>query len=53
MTSQFKRLLGLTAAIVLGATAFAGTADAAKLRMAWAQDATGLDPHKQLSLIHI
>ena len=47
MTSQFKRLLGLTAAIVLGATAFAGTADAAKLRMAWAQDATGLDPHKQ------
>lgn len=47
MTSQFKRLLGLTAAVILGATAFAGSADAAKLRMAWAQDATGLDPHKQ------
>lgn len=47
MTSQFKRLLGLTAAVMLGATAFAGTSEAAKLRMAWAQDATGLDPHKQ------
>lgn len=47
MNNKFKGLLGLAAAALLGATAFAGVADAATLRMAWAQDATGLDPHKQ------
>lgn len=42
-----KRLLaGLAVAATL-TTAFALPANAATLRMAWAQDATGLDPHKQ------
>lgn len=43
-----KRLLaGLAVAATLGTAAFALPAQAASLRMAWAQDATGLDPHKQ------
>lgn len=32
---------------MLGIAAFALPAEAATLRMAWSQDATGLDPHKQ------
>ena len=49
MTSGFgkQHLQALTAAVMLGMSALAGPADAAPLRMAWAQDATGLDPHKQ------
>lgn len=47
MNNRLTRLAGVAMAAMLGATALAGTADAAKLRMAWAQDATGLDPHKQ------
>ena len=49
MTSTFGKrpLLGLAAAAMLGVSALGGTAEAATLRMAWAQDATGLDPHKQ------
>lgn len=47
MSNRLTRLAGVAMAAMLGATALAGTADAAKLRMAWAQDATGLDPHKQ------
>ena len=49
MTSGFgKQHLGaLITAAMLGMSALAGSAEAAALRMAWAQDATGLDPHKQ------
>lgn len=47
MTSKFRRLLGVTTAAMLGVSALVAQADAATLRMAWAQDATGLDPHKQ------
>ncbi|PSJ57826.1 ABC transporter substrate-binding protein [Pseudaminobacter soli (ex Li et al. 2025)] len=47
MTSKFRGLLGLTTAAMLGVSALVTQADAATLRMAWAQDATGLDPHKQ------
>ena len=47
MTSKFKYFLGATTAVIIGLSAVAGHADAATLRMAWAQDATGLDPHKQ------
>lgn len=43
-----KRLLaGLAVATALSTTALALPAQVASLRMAWAQDATGLDPHKQ------
>jgi len=43
-----KRLLaGLAVASVLSTAAFALPVQAASLRMAWSQDATGLDPHKQ------
>ena len=43
-----KRLLaGLAVATALSTTALALPAQAAALRMAWSQDATGLDPHKQ------
>src|SRR4029079_6652846 len=43
-----KRLLaGLAIATAISTTAFALPAEAAGLRMAWSQDATGLDPHKQ------
>ncbi len=47
MTSKFKYVLGATTAVMIGLSAVVGHADAATLRMAWAQDATGLDPHKQ------
>ena len=43
-----KRLLaGLAVATALSSIALALPAQAASLRMAWSQDATGLDPHKQ------
>lgn len=43
-----KQLLaGLAVATALTTATFALPAQAATLRMAWAQDATGLDPHKQ------
>lgn len=42
-----KLLAGLAVATALSSVAFALPAQAATLRMAWSQDATGLDPHKQ------
>ena len=43
-----KRLLsGLALGALLGTAAIAMPASAASLRMAWSQDATGLDPQKQ------
>jgi peptide/nickel transport system substrate-binding protein len=42
-----KRLIGVAAALALGVSTLATDACAATLKMAWAQDATGLDPHKQ------
>lgn len=41
------RLSGTALALVLGGALLAGTASAETLKMAWATDATGLDPHKQ------
>jgi peptide/nickel transport system substrate-binding protein len=46
-TNSRKILAGLAVATALSTTAFALPAQAASLRMAWSQDATGLDPHKQ------
>jgi peptide/nickel transport system substrate-binding protein len=40
-------LAGLAVATLLGTATFALPSQAATLRMAWSQDATGLDPHKQ------
>ncbi|QEE20083.1 ABC transporter substrate-binding protein [Youhaiella tibetensis] len=45
--SQKKLLAGVALATVVGALAISAPVQAATLRMAWAQDATGLDPHKQ------
>ena len=45
-TSTKRLLAGLAVATALS-TALVAPAAAASLRMAWAQDATGLDPHKQ------
>lgn len=45
--SQKKLLAGVALAAVVGALAVSAPVQAATLRMAWAQDATGLDPHKQ------
>ena len=45
--SPQKLLTGLALTAMLGVGAFALPAQAATLRMAWSQDATGLDPHKQ------
>lgn len=42
-----KILAGLAVATALSSVALALPAQAASLRMAWSQDATGLDPHKQ------
>lgn len=42
-----KLLAGLAVATALSTTAITLPAYAAELRMAWSQDATGLDPHKQ------
>src|SRR6201991_4015314 len=46
-TNPRRLLAGLAVASVLGTAAFALPVEAAGLRMAWSQDATGLDPHKQ------
>jgi peptide/nickel transport system substrate-binding protein len=46
-TNSRKILAGLAIATALSTTAMALPAHAASLRMAWSQDATGLDPHKQ------
>ncbi|TIT37228.1 MAG: ABC transporter substrate-binding protein, partial [Mesorhizobium sp.] len=40
-------LPGIALAAMLGIAAVPAQANAATLRMAWSQDATGLDPHKQ------
>src|SRR3546814_3973374 len=42
-----KILTGLAVATALSSAALALSAQAAELRMAWSQDATGLDPHTQ------
>ncbi|MCR4264572.1 ABC transporter substrate-binding protein [Nitratireductor sp. ZSWI3] len=42
-----KLICGVALSVALGAAGFAVPAAAATLRMAWSQDATGLDPHKQ------
>ena len=42
-----KILAGLAVATALSTAAIALPVQAAELRMAWSQDATGLDPHKQ------
>lgn len=47
MTRKSRHFLAFATAMAIGLSAVAGAADAATLRMAWAQDATGLDPHKQ------
>ena len=54
-TSMSRKLLsGIALAATLGITTLAaGPADAATLKMAWAQDATGLDPHKQTAFSSI
>ena len=46
-TTTRKLLAGLAVATALSTAAMALPAQAATLRMAWSQDATGLDPHKQ------
>ena len=46
-TNSRKLLAGLAVATALSTIAVALPAQAATLRMAWSQDATGLDPHKQ------
>lgn len=46
-TNSRKLLAGLAVATALSTVAVALPAQAATLRMAWSQDATGLDPHKQ------
>ncbi|EUB96649.1 ABC-type transporter, periplasmic subunit [Rhizobium sp. CF080] len=48
-----KLLSGLALAVAVGATAIASPAFAASLKMAWKQDATGLDPHKQTAFSSI
>ena len=46
-TTSKTILAGLALATALSTTAFVAPIQAAELRMAWSQDATGLDPHKQ------
>lgn len=46
-TNSRKLLAGLAVATALSGVAIALPAQAATLRMAWSQDVTGLDPHKQ------
>ena len=48
-----KLLSGLALAVAIGATAIASPVSAASLKMAWKQDATGLDPHKQTAFSSI
>src|SRR3954454_17497901 len=45
--TQPKKLLARLAVALIGTAALALPVEAAGLRMAWSQDATGLDPHKQ------
>ena len=45
--SQKKLLASAALVAMAGALALSAPVQAATLRMAWAQDATGLDPHKQ------
>ena len=45
--SQRKLLAGVALAALVGTLAVSAPVQAATLRMAWSQDATGLDPHKQ------
>ena len=47
LKSPKKFLAGIALAALVGVAALAGPVEAATLRMAWSQDATGLDPHKQ------
>ncbi len=47
MSHRARYFLKLTVAAMIGLSSLADGARAATLRMAWAQDATGLDPHKQ------
>lgn len=48
MKISFKmKLLGCVAALAISFPVLAGDVQAQTLRMAWSQDATGLDPHKQ------
>src|SRR5215510_5879480 len=47
MAKKFGYFLRLATATAIGLSAIVVEASAATLRMAWAQDATGLDPHKQ------
>ncbi|KRA97711.1 ABC transporter substrate-binding protein [Devosia sp. Root685] len=46
-TNPRKLMTGLAIATALSTAAVALPVEAATLRMAWSQDATGLDPHKQ------
>lgn len=46
-TIPTRLLVGLALSALVGVAAFTSPAAATTLRMAWAQDATGLDPHKQ------
>jgi len=46
-TTPRKLIAGLAIATALSTSVFALPVQAASLRMAWSQDATGLDPHKQ------
>ena len=46
-TNPRKLMAGAVVAALLATSSFALPAQAATLRMAWSQDATGLDPHKQ------
>jgi len=46
-TTPRKLIAGLAIAPALSPSVFALPVQAASLRMAWSQDATGLDPHKQ------
>ena len=52
-TKSKKILAGAALALALGGTAIGLPVQAAELRMAWSQDATGLDPHKQTAFSSI
>ena len=51
--STAKLVSCLAIAAALGAAMVGSPASAATLRMAWSQDATGLDPHKQTAFSSI
>lgn len=51
--STAKLVSCLAMAAALGAAMIGSSASAATLRMAWSQDATGLDPHKQTAFSSI